>query len=198
MGVPDCYWDCETPDGEATCFGTQRRTEPLNSTRIDSSQVEPRPNWTLTGEDATEEENEEHAEASLLETLEENSVHEDHIEAEDDEATDHGEATVTVPPDHVAQPVTVQALGEEVGRARQRVVVSGDISQTTFPPPEFCSGCGFIGQGTKAGLGRHKKKYGEPLGTYSLKDLTWFRCSLCGFIAGSAKGLTTHQKSVRT
>ena len=84
----------------------------------------------------------EHAEASLLETLEENSVHEDHIEAEDDEATDHGEATVTVPPNHLAQPLTVQALGEEaaVGGARQRDVVSGDISQTTFPPPEFCSG----------------------------------------------------------
>ena len=110
------------------------------------------------------------AEASLLVPLEENSVHEDHMEPEDVEVagpgvapvtvqSNHGAGPVPVQPDHGKQPATVQddhGVGDKpaapvaavpVGGARPRVpqVARGDISQTTFPPPEFCSGCGFIG-----------------------------------------------------
>lgn len=112
---------------------------------------------------------EELAEATLLESLEENSVHEDHMEPQDDDAagpvvapvtdqSDHGAGPATVQSNQGAQPVTVQdqSVGDKpaaseaaalVGGASPRVtqVARGDISQTTFPPPEFCSGCGFIG-----------------------------------------------------
>ena len=113
--------------------------------------------------DATEEENvalEEVAEASLLEALEENSVHEDHLEPQDDDVAGPDAGPVTVQSDHGAGPVTVQddqGVGDKpavpvaaapVGGARPRVpqVAPGEThTQTTFPPPEFCSGCGFIG-----------------------------------------------------
>ena len=59
---------------------------------------------------------EELAEATLLESLEENSVHEDHMEPQDDDAagpvvapaSDHSAGPATVQSNQGAQPVTVQ------------------------------------------------------------------------------------------
>ena len=110
---------------------------------------------------------EELAEASLLQKHQEVGAQEELIES-DVEARDPvgggqvepqpvpGQQEAAAARDHsggglvAPLPMQVQQKAGPVGGAKQKVpqMTAGDssLNLTNFPPPEFCSGCGFIGE----------------------------------------------------
>ena len=108
---------------------------------------------------------EELAEASLLQEHQEVGAQEELIES-DGEARDpvggvqvepqQGQQEAAAAGDHsggglvAPLPMQVQHEAGAVGGAKQKVpqMTAGDssLNHTNFPPPEFCSGCGFIGE----------------------------------------------------